>query len=86
MPNPGGLPAMPDSELNFNVNKDTGGFCAGVSYTTAAFNLDDCLAAYNAILSDCESFFHTPAITSTAHCLLHVSVCVCVRVKARNSW
>ena len=54
VPNPGGMPAMPDSEITFNVNKDTDGFCAGVSYADAAFNFDDCLAAYNAILSDCK--------------------------------
>lgn len=72
MPNPGGTPAMPDSEINFNVDKDTGGFCAGVSYSTAAFSLADCLAAYNAILSDCESLLLelTPAIFSTARGLL----------------
>ena len=63
---------MPDSEINFNVNKDTGGFCAGVSYSSAAFSLADCLAAYNAILSDCESLLLelTPAIILTARGLL----------------
>ena len=54
MPNPGGLPAMPDSEITINVNKDLNGVCAGVSCANAPFNLNDCLTAYNYILSNCE--------------------------------
>ena len=45
---------LQESVLALNMNKDTGGFCTGVSYADAAFSLDDCLAAYNAILSDCK--------------------------------
>ena len=37
VPNPGGLPAMPDSEIEFNVNKDLGGFCTEVSYAECSF-------------------------------------------------
>ena len=45
---------MPDSEITSNANKGMNGFCAGVSYADAPFNLNDCLTAYNHILSNCE--------------------------------